>query len=63
MLSFIILRPEDSTKHRGGEKMFWTGLIMGLFIGANLGLLAFALIASKRRIGACDIYHSEFNEA
>lgn len=43
--------------------MFWTGLIMGLFIGANLGLLAFALIASKRRIGACDIYHSEFNEA
>jgi hypothetical protein len=37
----------------GGEKMFWTGLIIGLFIGANVGLFVFALIAAKKESVSC----------
>jgi Na+/H+ antiporter NhaA len=43
--------------------MFWIGLIIGLFIGTNVGLFVFALFASKKESGACKSYDSEFSEA
>jgi len=43
--------------------MFWIGLIIGLFIGTNVGLFVFALFASKKESGACKNYDSEFSEA
>jgi hypothetical protein len=46
----------------GGEKMFWTGLIIGLFIGANAGLFVFALFAAKKESVSCNNYDSEFTE-
>ena len=33
--------------------MFWTGLIIGLFIGANVGLFVFALFAAKKESVSC----------
>jgi Na+/H+ antiporter NhaA len=33
--------------------MFWTGLIIGLFIGANVGLFVFALLAAKKEKVSC----------
>ena len=42
--------------------MFWIGLIIGLFIGTNVGLFVFALFAFKKESGACKKYDSEFSE-
>ena len=43
--------------------MFWTGLIIGLFLGANIGLIVCALIASKNKNDSCKTYDSEFSQA
>ena len=43
--------------------MFWTGLIIGLFIGANVGLFVFALFAAKKESVSCNNYDSEFSES
>jgi hypothetical protein len=42
--------------------MFWTGLIIGLFVGANVGLLVFGIFASKNKNGSCTSNDSEFSE-
>jgi hypothetical protein len=42
--------------------MFWTGLIIGLFVGANVGLLVFAIFASKKENGSCTSNDPEFSE-
>ena len=43
--------------------MFWIGLIIGLFIGANVGLVVFTLFASKKGNDDCYSYYSKFFEA
>lgn len=43
--------------------MFWAGLIIGLFIGANLAFLSFFLFACKKGYDACKTYYSEFDGA
>jgi hypothetical protein len=47
----------------GGEKMFWMGLIIGLFIGANVGLIVLSLLFASQK-GSCDCqsYDSKFSE-
>ena len=32
----------------GGRKMFWTGLIVGIFIGGNFGVLLMALFKADK---------------
>ena len=43
--------------------MLWIGLIIGLFIGANVGLILYGMVASKKINGGCKRYHSEISEA
>jgi hypothetical protein len=35
-------------QHKEDKAMFWVGLILGLFIGANLGVLVMALCYSAQ---------------
>ena len=42
--------------------MFWTGLIIGVFIGANVGLFVFALFVSKKKSGSCTSKDSALSE-
>ena len=43
--------------------MFWIGLITGLFIGANVGLVVRGLLnSSQKGSGGCQRYDSEFSD-
>jgi gas vesicle protein len=43
--------------------MFWMGLIIGLFIGANVGLIVLSLLfASQKGNCGCQSYDSKFSE-
>jgi hypothetical protein len=54
MLKLVLMQTRKSPPNFiGGEKMLWTGLIIGLFIGANVGLFVFALLAAKKEKVSC----------
>jgi len=43
--------------------MFWTGLIIGLFIGANIGIVVLSLLfASKKGSSGCQSSTSNFSK-